>query len=77
MLRAGLTFLLEAGAHGVRLRRATELDDLLCDQQRYDGAREILVPALGAVDGGEDTADVIEAHDVLERTESEAGVTRR
>ena len=70
VLRAGLTFLLETGAHGVRLRTATELGDLLCDQQRYDEAREILVPALGAVDGGEDTADVIEARDVLERTES-------
>jgi tetratricopeptide (TPR) repeat protein len=66
-LRDGLSFLAGAGAPGVGLRTATMLAELLCDHSRHDEAREILTPALEAVEGGEGTVDVIEAREALDR----------
>jgi class 3 adenylate cyclase/tetratricopeptide (TPR) repeat protein len=66
LLRAALADATERGAASLALRAATTLGRRLAADGRGADAQPIVASALAAVDGGEDTADVREAHDLID-----------
>jgi predicted ATPase len=66
LLRTALADATERGAAALALRAATTLARRLAAQGRGDAALPAVVAALSAIDGGEDTADVREAHVLID-----------
>lgn len=66
LLRAALTDATERGAGALALRAATTLGHLLADRGRMGEARKVVIPALAAIEGGEDTYDVVTAHELVD-----------
>ncbi|MEA2400402.1 MAG: hypothetical protein QOK00_805 [Thermoleophilaceae bacterium] len=65
LLQAALADATSRGAAGLALRAATTLGQRLADQGRSADAQLAVASALAAVRGGEDTADVRDAHELI------------
>jgi class 3 adenylate cyclase len=65
LLREALADARDRGAAALGLRAATALGRRLTDDGRTAEAQDTLITALAVIDGGEDTADVRDAHAVL------------
>jgi class 3 adenylate cyclase/tetratricopeptide (TPR) repeat protein len=66
LLSAALRDATERGAAALALRAATSLGRRLVEEERGAEARDLLAPALAAIEGGEDTADVRDAQALLD-----------
>jgi predicted ATPase len=66
LLRAALADATERGAAALALRVATTLGRLLAADGRGDDARSAVASALAAIEGGSETADVREAHQLID-----------
>jgi class 3 adenylate cyclase/tetratricopeptide (TPR) repeat protein len=72
LLRAALADATERGAAALALRAATTLGRVLAADGRGDAARPAVASALAGIEGGLETADVREAHDLIDSLSTNA-----
>jgi class 3 adenylate cyclase/tetratricopeptide (TPR) repeat protein len=72
LLRAALADATDRGAASLALRAATTLGELLAEQGRGTDALPAATSALAAIEGGEDTADVREAQQLIDSLSTNA-----